>query len=76
MDVYEIGILVVAVPSLIALGWMWSPLRGLMLASGLATWLAVALYQRATDDYGVDLVRGEQVFWLKYVLSARAPFCG
>ena len=72
MDVYEIGILVVAVPSLIALGWMWSPLRSLMLASGLATWLAVALYQRATDDYGVDLVKGEQVFWLKYVLSSQS----
>ncbi len=72
MDVYEIGILVVAVPCLIALGWMWAPLRALMIGSGLATWLAVALYQRATDDYGVDLAKGEQVFWLKYVLSSQS----
>ena len=31
MDVYEKGILLAALPSAIALGWFWRPLRNLML---------------------------------------------
>mgnify|MGYP000928179466 CR=1 FL=1 len=72
MDVYEIGILVFAIPSMIALGWLWSPLRGLMIGSGLATWVAMGLYMRATDDYGADLSKADQVFWLKYLLSSQS----
>jgi cytochrome c-type biogenesis protein CcsB len=72
MDVYEKGILAAAVPSLIALGWFWRPLRLLMVLSGLATWAAAALYMRATDDYGADLAKGEQIFWLKYFLSSQS----
>ncbi len=72
MDVYEKGILAAAIPSLVALGWFWRPLRLLMLLTGLATWGAVALYMRATDDYGADLGRADQVFWLKYVLSSQS----
>ncbi len=72
MDVYEKGILAAAIPSLVALGWFWRPLRLLMLLTGLATWGAVALYMRAMDDYGADLGRADQVFWLKYVLSSQS----
>lgn len=72
MDVYEKGILAAAVPSLIALGWFWRPLRLLMVLCGLATWAAAALYMRATDDYGADLAKGEQIFWLKYFLSSQS----
>ncbi|MDE2594070.1 MAG: c-type cytochrome biogenesis protein CcsB [Burkholderiales bacterium] len=72
MDVYELGILVCAIPALICLGWTWSPLRVLMVGSGLATWLAMGLYMRATDDYGADLAKGDQVFWLKYLLSSQS----
>jgi cytochrome c-type biogenesis protein CcsB len=72
MDVYEKGILAVAMPSLIALGWFWKPLRLLMLLSGLATWAAIALYMRATDDFGADLAQADKVFWLKYLLSSQS----
>ncbi len=72
MDVYEQAILVAAAPSLIAMGWFWRPVRLLLLASGLATWAAAALYMRATDDYGADLAKGEQIFWLKYFLSSQS----
>jgi cytochrome c-type biogenesis protein CcsB len=72
MDVYENAILAGAIPSVIALGWFWKPLRLLMVLCGLATWGAAALYMRATDDYGADLAKGEQIFWLKYFLSSQS----
>jgi cytochrome c-type biogenesis protein CcsB len=72
MDVYEKGILAVAMPSLIALGWFWKPLRLLMLLSGLATWAAITLYMRTMDDFGADLAQGDKVFWLKYLLSSQS----
>ena len=72
MDGYEKAILAGAVPSLIALGWFWRPLRLLMVLCGLATWGAAMLYLRATDDWGADLAKGEQVFWLKYFLSSQS----
>ena len=72
MDGYEQAILVAAAPSVIAMGWFWRPVRLLLLASGLATWGAAALYLRATDDWGADLAQGEQVFWLKYFLSSQS----
>ncbi|HET8871520.1 MAG TPA: c-type cytochrome biogenesis protein CcsB, partial [Aquabacterium sp.] len=64
--------LIAVIPGLIALGWTWSPLRWLMIGSGAVTWVAMALYMRATDDYGADLAKGEQVFWLKYLLSSQS----
>ncbi|MGE5450225.1 MAG: c-type cytochrome biogenesis protein CcsB [Acidobacteriota bacterium] len=72
MDVYELGILICAIPALIMLGWTWAPLRGLMVGAGLMAWVAIALYMRATDDFGADLAKGEQVFWLKYLLSSQS----
>ena len=65
MDVYEKGILLAAIPSAIALGWFWRPLRVLMLVvSGFAL-LGISSYQG-------DLARAEQVFWLKYFLSSQS----
>jgi cytochrome c-type biogenesis protein CcsB len=72
MDVYERGILLGAVPALIALGWFWGPLRILALAVGAATLLAISLYLRTTDDFGADLAAGEHVFLLKYFLSSQS----
>jgi cytochrome c-type biogenesis protein CcsB len=72
MDVYEKSILAVAIPGVIGLGWFWRPLRVLTVLTGLATWVAAALYMRATDDYGADLAKAEQVFWLKYLLSSQS----
>ena len=72
MDGYEIGILALAVPSLIWLGWFWAPLRVLMLSSGLVSVGAMSLYMRATDAYGADLAQADKVFWLKYFLSSQS----
>ena len=72
MDGYERGILLFAVPSLIALGWFWAPLRALSLGVGAASLLAISLYLRQTDAFGADLAAAEQVFWLKYMLSSQS----
>ena len=72
LDVYETWILALTAPSLIALGWFWSPLRGLSLGVGASVLLAIALYARTTDDFGADLAAGEKVFLLKYFLSSQS----
>ncbi|MFG6416839.1 c-type cytochrome biogenesis protein CcsB [Roseateles sp. DC23W] len=72
MDVYEQAILGFTLPTLIALGWFWKPLRWLSLATGAAVLLAIALYTRQMDDFGADLAAGEQVFLLKYMLSSQS----
>jgi cytochrome c-type biogenesis protein CcsB len=72
MDVYEKGILLCATPAVIALGWLWSPLRVLLVLAGLASAGAMALYMRSTDDYGADLAAADKVFWLKYMLSSQS----
>jgi cytochrome c-type biogenesis protein CcsB len=65
MDVYEKGILLGTIPSAIALGWFWRPLRALMLVVTLASLAGIWSYQG-------DLARAEQVFWLKYFLSSQS----
>lgn len=65
MDVYEKGILLAAIPSAIALGWFWRPLRLLMLAVAALSLLGVVSYQG-------QLERAESVFWLKYFLSSQS----
>jgi cytochrome c-type biogenesis protein CcsB len=72
MDVYEKAILVGAIPTAVALGWFWGRLRVLMLAVSAGALLAVALYARATDDFGVDLSQADHVFVLKYFLSSQS----
>ena len=65
MDGYEKGVLVPAVPSAIALGWFWRPLRSLMLVVAALSLMGVASYQG-------QLERAESVFWLKYFLSSQS----
>lgn len=65
MDVYEKGILIGTVPTLIALGWFWRPLQGLMAVSAGLSLAGIGLYQG-------DLLRAEQVFGLKYFLSSQS----
>ncbi|MBP6612380.1 MAG: c-type cytochrome biogenesis protein CcsB, partial [Aquabacterium sp.] len=72
MDGYEKAILAAAVPSVIAMGWFWRPLRLLLVLVGLATWGAMTLYQQHTDAHGADLAYADQVFWLKYFLSSQS----
>jgi cytochrome c-type biogenesis protein CcsB len=69
MDVYEKGILLAAIPSTIAMGWFWRPLRVLMVAVAAFALLGIASYQ--VDGAG-SLARAEQVFWLKYFLSSQS----
>ena len=65
MDVYEKGILMAAMPSAIALGWFWRPLRILMLAVAALSLFGILSYQG-------NLERAETVFWLKYFLSSQS----
>ncbi|HCX80875.1 MAG: c-type cytochrome biogenesis protein CcsB [Curvibacter sp. RIFCSPHIGHO2_12_FULL_63_18] len=65
MDVYEKGILLAAIPSVIWLGWFWRPLQTLMLVVAGLSLMAVFSYEGALD-------RAETVFWLKYFLSSQS----
>jgi len=65
MDYYEKIILCGTVPALAWLGWLWRPLRHLMIACAIAAGLALMLY-------GNDLARAEQVFFLKYLFSSQS----
>jgi cytochrome c-type biogenesis protein CcsB len=72
MDVYEKGILIFAMPALIALGWFWRPLRLLVVLAGAASLLAINLYGQHSDAFGADLAAADKVFWLKYMLSSQS----
>jgi cytochrome c-type biogenesis protein CcsB len=72
MNAYEAGILLAAVPALIALGWFWGALRGLSAGVGACTLLAIALYQQHPGHYGADLAAADKVFLLKYLLSSQS----
>jgi len=65
MDIYEKVILVCTVPSLVWLGWLWRPMRTLMLFVAAAAGFAIWLYQG-------DIARAEQVFFLKYLFSSQS----
>jgi len=64
-DAYEKIILVAAAPFLAWLGWLWRPLRTLMMVVGSAAALALWLYQH-------DLARADTAFLLKYLLSSQS----
>lgn len=65
MDIYEKAILIATVPFLTWLGWLWRPLRNLMVLVAAATGLSLWLYQG-------DLARAEQLFLLKYLFSSQS----
>ena len=65
MDVYEKGILLAAIPSVIALAWFWRPLRILVLVVAGLSLLAIWSYQGSLE-------RAETVFWLKYFFSSQS----
>ncbi len=65
MDGYEKAILIGTVPSAIALGWFWRPLRNLMLVVAAFSLLGINAYQGS-------LANAEKVFWLKYFLSSQS----
>lgn len=65
MDYYEKIILCGAVPFVTWLGWLWRPMRRLMIAVAMSSLFAIWLYQG-------DLGRAEQVFFLKYLFSSQS----
>ncbi|RII83535.1 c-type cytochrome biogenesis protein CcsB [Neopusillimonas maritima] len=72
MDIYEKAILVCAVPATVWLGWLWRPLRTLLIASGLSALLAIWLYSAGQGLDQGDITRGESVFLLKYLFSSQS----
>ncbi len=72
MDVYEKAILVCAVPATVWLGWLWRPLRWLLIASGLSALLAIWLYSAGQGLDQGDITRGDTVFLLKYLFSSQS----
>ncbi len=65
MDVYEIAILVGSAASLIALGWLWKPIRALSLAVAIISLFGIS-------RYGTDLGLADQDFFLKYLVSSQS----
>ncbi len=65
MDGYEIGILFGSAIALIGWGWSWKAVRGYSLAVALISLFAIW-------QYGDDLARGEQAFFLKYLVSSQS----
>ncbi|QEI08718.1 c-type cytochrome biogenesis protein CcsB [Pigmentiphaga aceris] len=65
MDYYDKAILFGTVPALAWLGWLWRPLRSMMVAVALSTGIAILAYQGSA-------VRAEQSFFLKYLLSSQS----
>ena len=65
MDGYEKAILLLAAPVFIALGWGWGSIRALLLVVAGVSLLAIGAYQG-------ELVRSEQAFLLKYLVSSQS----
>jgi cytochrome c-type biogenesis protein CcsB len=65
MDGYEQAILLAAATALLAFGWFWKAWRVFLPVSVLTTLAAIGLYHG-------DLLRAQQAFWLKYLLSSQS----
>lgn len=84
MDIYEQGILILSVPSLIAFGWSWRPMQSLTLVvtllSLLGIWLYSGNYANAETSFGLRFLVSSQsaVMWMSalFVLSTVFYFAG
>lgn len=72
MSYYEKMILVGAVVVFSWLGWLWRPIRTLMIASGLTALLAIWLYSPTGSFMQGDLTRADTNFLLKYLISSQS----
>jgi len=72
MDYYEKLILVSAVPFFAWVGWLWHPLRNLMVLAGATALLAIWLYSDGGGLAQGDISRAETVFLLKYLFSSQS----
>ncbi|HNF62515.1 MAG TPA: c-type cytochrome biogenesis protein CcsB [Rhodocyclaceae bacterium] len=64
MDVYDMAILALVVPAVVAAGWHWKPFRLFLAAVAALALTSVGLYEG-------DLARAEKIFLLKYFLSSQ-----
>ncbi|WP_020558961.1 c-type cytochrome biogenesis protein CcsB [Thiofilum flexile] len=65
MDIYEQAFLILAIPSMIALGWSWRAFQPYSVAVTILSLLGISLYS------GV-YANGETVFGLKYLFSSQS----
>ena len=65
MDAYEVGILFGTALSLVALGWLWKPMRSMMIVVAGLSLLAVSVY-------GDNLGAAENKFLLKFLISSQS----
>ncbi len=65
MDTYEKIILVSMVPSVVWLGWLWRPLRTMLVISALTIFFALWLYDG-------DILKADTSFFLKYLFSSQS----
>lgn len=65
MDGYDIAILILHIPILVAIGWAWRPFR---LFAAIVAVLALA----SVWFYKGDLARANDVFFLKYLISSQS----
>jgi len=72
MDYYEKLILIGAVAVFSWLGWLWRPLRTLMIAAGASALLAIWMYSPTGSLLQGDLARADSNFLLKYLLSSQS----
>ncbi len=72
MDYYEKIILVAFVPFVAWLGWLWRPLRTLLVGAGLTALLAVWLYSTGDGLSTGDIEKADSVFLLKYLFSSQS----
>ena len=72
MDYYEKIILCGAVVGFSWMGWLWRPLRVLMVASGVTALLAIWLYSGGGGLSQGDITRSESIFLLKYLFSSQS----
>ena len=72
MDYYEKLILIGAVAVFSWLGWLWRPLRVLMIAAGASALLAIWMYSPTGSLLQGDLSRADSNFLLKYLLSSQS----
>jgi cytochrome c-type biogenesis protein CcsB len=65
MDIYEKIILVSMVPLVVWLGWLWRPLRTMLVISALTVFFALWLYD-------ADISKADTSFFLKYLFSSQS----
>ena len=72
MDSYERVLLVLAVPMLAWMGWLWRPLRTLSIVVAVVSVFAIWLYSIDGNLLNGDINRSETVFFLKYLISSQS----